>query len=77
MSLPTDCSYIQPRLAPYLTGDLDLIDQRAVEMHVGICPSCCDELKRARDIDHLLRSSARTSTLGARLLVAQARPSVN
>lgn len=77
MSLPTDCSYVLPRLAPFVTGDLDTISHRAVQMHVGICPTCCDELKRARTMHQLLRSSARPASLGSRLLVAQARPSLN
>ena len=58
MSLPIDCSYTLPRLAPFLTGELDLIAHRAVEMHVGICPACCDELRRAEGVHHLLRASA-------------------
>lgn len=77
MSLPIDCEYILPRLAPFLTGDLDVIAHRAVQMHVGICPSCCDELERARAMHQLLRSSARPASLGTRHLVAQARPSAN
>ncbi len=57
MSLPIDCPSTLARLAPFLTGELDLIAHRAVEMHVGICPACCDELRRAADVHHLLRSS--------------------
>lgn len=77
MSPPTDCSYVQPRLAPFVTGELDERTHRAVQAHVGACPVCHDELKRARAMHHLLRSSAEPMSFGSRLLVAQARPSLN
>jgi anti-sigma factor RsiW len=60
MSLPTDCWHIQPLLTPLLTGELEVAARRAVQLHVTVCPACCDELRRVRLVHHLLRASARS-----------------
>ncbi len=45
-----DCSAIDSMIEPYLDGELNANDTRAIESHIAECRACGEELRLARDV---------------------------
>src|SRR5947209_3090034 len=50
-----DCEY-SSMLSPYFDGELDEIEQRRVERHLGYCEQCTEELERLGALSAVLLS---------------------
>ena len=53
-----DCSHACALLEPYLDGELDAAEGRALEAHLDTCPGCADALSRLDALRRKLRDPA-------------------
>lgn len=50
------CDRVKELLLDYLNGDLSAPEKLLVDEHIGICPSCREELRKLEKMRHLLSS---------------------
>jgi methylated-DNA-[protein]-cysteine S-methyltransferase len=73
MSQHPSCRAIEPDLLTVASGEADPAAARRVEVHVGLCPPCREELGRYRAVDGMVTALRRAALPGDDATLARAQ----